>query len=68
MKMLEIEKKDGLHRITEAEAEEFLTDGVNVILQSSDRDFYEIDDVRDLENSKRLFDMNIYSKFLLFIE
>ena len=68
MKMLEIEKKDGLHRITEAEAEELLTDGVNVILQSSDREFYEIDNLRDLENSKRLFDMSIYSKFLLFIE
>ena len=68
MKMLEIEKKDGLHRITEAEANEFLQDGVNIILQSSDRDFYEIDNMRDFENSKRLFDMNIYSKFLLFIE
>ena len=68
MKILEREDNTGLRRISEAEALKLLEKGETVILQTNSRDYSKVENKLDISNTKRLFDMGIHKKFMLYAE
>lgn len=60
--------KGTLVQISEAEAREFIKEGVEIILRTSNRDFYCVDDLHDFEQAKRLRGMGVYNYFQTYLD
>ena len=69
MKVLNMELSDMefLDRISCEEALEFVREGEEVILRLNEREFYGIDNERDLQNAFDLYKQKIYSTFEIYI-
>lgn len=70
MKVLPLEKSDlkYLSRVNEEETLEFLRNGLPVILQTRNREFFEVTKEEDYYSTKSLYEQGIYDCFNTYIE
>ena len=57
-----------LAQISEADAREFIKENVEIILRTSHRDFYRVNNLHDFEQAKRLREMGVYNYFQTYLD
>ncbi|MBP3463953.1 MAG: hypothetical protein ACI4VN_04745 [Clostridia bacterium] len=57
-----------LAQISEADAREFIKENVEIILRTSNRDFYRVNNLHDFEQAKRLREMGVYNYFQTYLD